>query len=210
MPFEYCCFVSYPHGQDNVLVPFVKSFVEGLETEISALTRRGVFFDINFLKPGDRVDERIGTSLCKSACMIVIYTPVYFDRDHIYCAREFKAMQDLEEERLGLLGRREQGLIIPIVLRGPKYFPEKLKNERFYRDFSAIEFNHESETIRTKYSKEIKEIAEYIFDRCNQLKGIEAKLPNSCENYTLPSEDAAKKFVEEESLEVASHFPGRS
>jgi hypothetical protein len=196
MAYEYCCFISYPHGQDDVLVPFVDDFVKGLEIEIGALTRKKVWIDKKFLKGGFRLDEEIGPDLCKSACMILLYTPLYFDAEHNYCARELKAMQDLEERRLATVKDKGKGLIIPVVLRGEKRFPATLSNQRLYYKFTDIEFNNPLDIIRVKYATEIREIAEYIVDRCEQLDEMAGKDPHDCEAYCLPSPDDARKFVE--------------
>jgi hypothetical protein len=196
MPYEYCCFISYPHGQDDVLVPFVDDFVKGLETEIYAQIRKKVWIDYNFLTGGYKQDQEIGPDICKSACMIVLYTPLYFDTEHTYCARELKAMQDLEEQRLQLVKDKGKGLIIPVILRGEKRFPAALSEKRLYYKFTDIEFNNPLEKIRVKYSKEIREIAEYIVDRCEMLDEVANKIPRDCDQYCLPSPDDAKKFVE--------------
>jgi hypothetical protein len=196
MSFEFCCFISYPHGQSNVLVPFISDFVDGLEKEVYAQTSKKVFVDQKYLQGGDWLDEEIGPSICRSACMILFYTPLYFDTDHIYCARELKAMQDLEEKRLNLLKDKGKGLIIPIILRGEKKFPEQLSKKRLYYNFTAIEFNNPTDIIRVKYSKEIKEIAEYIIDRCDQLEQVSGGLSHNCETFRLPNSDEAKEFVE--------------
>ena len=83
---------------------------------------------INSSKAAFRLDEEIGPDLCKSACMILIYTPLYFDTEHIYCARELKAMQESGSTApLRLIGDKGKGLIIPIVLRGEKTLPKGLK-----------------------------------------------------------------------------------
>lgn len=195
MSFEFSCFISYPHGQKNVLVPFINDFVDGLEKEIYAQTSKTVFVD-KFLEGGDWLDEKIGPNLCRSACMILFYTPLYFATEHIYCARELKAMQDLEEKRLKLLGDKGKGLIIPIVLRGEKKFPNALRNKRLYYNFTAIEFNNPSDILQVKYSKEIKEIAQYIVDRCDQLDEIFHQLSHNCSAFRLPDDDEARQFVE--------------
>ena len=58
--------------------------------------------------------------------MVMIYTPTYFDKDRTYCAREYKAMENLETQRLEMLGYQrnfQHGLIIPVVYRGVDIFP---------------------------------------------------------------------------------------
>jgi hypothetical protein len=196
MAYEYCCFISYPHGQDDVLVPFVKELVKGLELEIYSQTRKRVWIDYEYLKGGSRLDQEIGPDICKSACMILIYTPLYFDTEHVYCARELKAMQDLEEKRLLLLKDKGKGLIIPVVLRGEKRFPTSLSDQRLFYKFTDIEFNDPSDKIREKYAKEIKEIAEYIVDRCIYLDEVADNMPHDCDTFALPTMEEAKKFVQ--------------
>ena len=196
MPYDYCCFISYPHGQDDVLVPFVKELVDGLHREIGAQTRKRVWFDHDFLQGGSRIDQEIGPDICKSVCMILVYTPLYFDTEHVYCARELKAMQDLEEKRLQVLKDKGKGLIIPIVLRGEKRFPSALSQQRLFYKFTDIQFNNPVEKIQVKYAQEIKEIADYIVDRCFSLEEVADKLPHDCDTFSLPSYDEAKKFVE--------------
>lgn len=211
MAFEFCCFISYPHGQDEVLVPFVKAFVEGLKREIGAMDRRPLWFD-QVLTGGRRIDEAIGAGLCKSACMVMLYTPLYFDEEHVYCARELKAMQDLEEERFKTLQDKSFGLIIPIILRGPKKFPEAMKKGKFY-DFTKFLFNSPSDKIRETYAEQIAEIATYIVERCDALEAAERDPTHNCDMYPLPSIEAAREFVEKvlgkTIVEVADIFPGR-
>jgi hypothetical protein len=128
--------------------------------------------------------------------MILLYTPLYFDAEHNYCARELKAMQDLEERRMATCKDKGKGLIIPVVLRGEKRFPAALSNQRLYYKFTDIEFNNPEDVIRVKYATELREIAEYIVDRCELLDEMAAKDPHDCEQYCLPSSDEARKFVE--------------
>jgi hypothetical protein len=195
MSFEFSCFISYPHGQKNVLVPFINDFVDGLEREIYSQTSKSIFVD-EYLEGGDWLDEKIGPNLCKSACMILFYTPLYFATEHIYCARELKAMQDLEERRLRFLEDKGKGLIIPIILRGKKKFPLALQNQRKFYDFTDIEFNNPGDVFRAKFAKEIKEIAQYIVDRCDQLDEISHQLSHNCQAFRLPDAKEARQFVE--------------
>jgi hypothetical protein len=212
VPYEYCCFVSYPHGQDDVLVPFVNDFVTGLEREIKTQTYKKVWSD-KFLKGGHRVDEEIGPDLCKSACMILFYTPLYFDTEHTYCARELKAMQDLEEQRMQTIKDKGKGLIIPVILRGVKRFPSSLKEKRKYWDFSRKLLNKPDDKIQEMYAQEISEIAEYILDQCDLLEQDTQQVAHNCETYRLPSAEDAKTFVEivigKKIVAVPMEFPVR-
>jgi len=192
MSYKFSCFISYPHGQKNVLVPFINKFVKGLEDEIFLQSDKGVFVD-SYLEGGDRLDEEIGPNLCQSACMILFFTPLYFTLDHVYCARELLAMQKLEEQRRNFLPDKGKGLIIPIILRGEKKFPEALKNTLYYNFTDIVD---PAKMLKIK-SETIRKIAQYILDRCDDLDKIsENDIPRNCETYCLPDSEEAKKYVE--------------
>jgi hypothetical protein len=56
--------------------------------------------------------------------MVLLFSPYYFDMQSMYCAREYKAMLELEAKRLKLLPQgfgKRKGLIIPVVMRGEQY-----------------------------------------------------------------------------------------
>jgi hypothetical protein len=194
MAYKYCCFVSYPHGQNDVLVPLIEKFVEALEKEIGAQIRNEIWLDRKLLKGGQILDAKVGSALCKSACMLMFYTPLYFDLEHLYCAQELQAMMDLETKRLQSLQEKDNSLIIPIILRGEQKFP--LNKNKLYYKFTDIDFNNPVEQIPTKYAKEIRLIAEYIIERFDELAQVVDAPLDDCNTYSLPSEDEAKAFVE--------------
>jgi len=144
--------------------------------------------------------------------MIMLYTPLYFDTEHAYCARELKAMQDLEEERLKFLKDKSNGLIISVILRGEKMFPEVMKRGKFY-DFTKFFFNSPSEKLREKYAAQINEIAGYIIERCYSLESVAQQLSHDCDKYCLPTLEVTRSFVEDvlgkRITDVADSFPGR-
>jgi TIR domain-containing protein len=197
MPIEYCCFISYPHGQGNVLQPLMKEFLDGLRAEVSAQTRKRIWIDFECLQGGDRWNDQLATDLCRSICMIVVYTPLYFDSDNAFCAREYSAMELLEEKRLRLLAsaNRTHGLIIPIVLRGEKRLPAVIRSHQYYR-FDDLDLADPQVKIRQRYSREIKEIAEYIIDRCYEFDSAGSDPCVECDNFTLPTHDETKAYIE--------------
>lgn len=213
MPLLYSCFISYPHGQDNVLQPFVEDFAKGLKNEIYAQTRKEVWTDFSRLQGGHLLNEKLAPDLCKSVCMIVLYTPLYFDVEHTYCAREYRAMELLEEKRLRFLKERVNkgnGLIIPIILRGEKRFPRVIKDKRQYYRFDDIDLADPEIKIRRRYAPQIREISEYIVEWCARLDALPPDACGDCDDFLLPNELEARKYVEN----VLGHhspmpFPGR-
>jgi hypothetical protein len=135
---KYSCFISYRHPQNEY--DLTKSFVEDLKTALKTylgpLMSLDVFIDEERLKPGYLFKEALAEAICQSVCLIVVYTPKYFDESATYCAREYKAMLQLEVERKQFVPNRKIGFIIPVVFRGPNEIPSELKNDRLYCDFS--------------------------------------------------------------------------
>lgn len=201
MSYEYFCFVSYPHGKRDAIKHKVEDFIAGLERELALFTpsdKKSVYYDSgdDGLAGGVDIGSELGRNLCKSVCLVFIYAPVYFDKKNLNCARELKAMHDLEQERLGQITRTTKGLIIPVIFGGLSRFPKSLQS-RFYRDLTDISFaNTRRNMISTKFSKQIKEIAQYIADRCYEFDQIKKDIWKKCDNFPLPSEKDAMEYVE--------------
>jgi hypothetical protein len=119
--FQHSCFISYRHGQSDVKQRFIEEFYVALSGELEMLRNEKPFVDKERLKGGDFYNDALARALYESATLILIYQPNYFDAEHTYCAREYRAMCALERERLRLFANakdRDHGLIIPVVLRG--------------------------------------------------------------------------------------------
>lgn len=204
---KYLCFISYASSNED----FVDDLGEALGTELERWVRgKGLFIYKKKLHGGDFIDEIIQSALCKSLCMIIIYTPSYFDKDNTYCAREFKAMEALEEQRLSHISSSEEskhGLIIPIIFRGAEHFPEEIKNKRHYVDFSNYYACYKKLSKHPKYAKEITNIAEYIF---NLYKNLDDEcIFKDCDKFKLPSQAEIIPWLEEKACPRAQKFPGR-
>ena len=187
MPFQHACFISYRHGQQQLMKRFVEDFHDALSSELEPLIDPlRVYRDVLRLEGGDFYNQALARSLCESVCMIMIFTPTYFNSDHTYCTREFAAMCRIEEARLR--ANAEHGLIIPVVLRGFDQFlmsDEKLaKNKRF--------------------NTEIKKMAEYIAARCRELRGMAI----DCADFGMPGDDEVNTMLARVAGQPAV-FPGR-
>lgn len=141
-----------------------------------------------------------------------MYTPTYFNLEHTYCAREYKAMEDLEISRLKLLPNprdKAKGLIIPIVIRGFDNLPSGIKDSRQCHDFSGFLASDTKMHKHHKYSPEITRIATYIAARCAAFKGITS---DPCASpggkFSLPNGESIKTWIEG-MMPTALHFPGR-
>lgn len=216
MAFEYCCFISYSHNPGDLPDRFIKDLYNTLTSEIGALTRgiNSCCVDWDRLRGGDYYNMRLSKALCKSACMIMVYTPTYFDKKHTYCAREFKAMESIELKRLRLLGdlSEDHGLIIPVVYRGDKYVTNYIKEKRHYYNFSGYipgKNGENSLLTHSTYGPQIKEIAEYVFERYSLLDEL-WDMSIRCSDFSLPSERDAQSWLNRVCIAATKMpFPGR-
>ncbi len=132
MPLKHACFISYRHGQYHLMKRFISDLDEALSSELEAYfpPQAVIFKDTERLATGEYLDERIARAICESACLIAVYTPSYLHPEHPYCAREFRAMEQLEQRRFEAVSTKSDksgSLIIPIVYRGWNSVPEELR-----------------------------------------------------------------------------------
>jgi hypothetical protein len=213
MPFSHSCFISYSGGKEELMSTFINELYDGLSSYIEPYFRNiDVYIDKERLKGGDFFDPILAEELCRSICMILVYTPRYFDKNYTFCTREFKLMEQLEKRRLALLSKQlrpTHGLIIPIVfLGGVKYLPPVLKNHRHCYDFSEYRLSSHSPMIRNEeYERIFKEIAEYIYKTYRRIELIEQHgfdICGDCDGINFPNENTIQDFLKT----IIIPFPG--
>jgi hypothetical protein len=213
MPLRYACFISYRHYEDNELA---KSVIDGvytaLKNELDFLVGpdRVHRDDHGGLPVGAKIPEMLSLNLCESACMVVIYGPDYFSQDSTWCAREFKAMLDLEEARLALLTNpldRAQGLIVIIVFRGKDRLPEALKQNRIVRYFDSYSLYEPIIPKNPQLGPLIKEIAEYIYDRFRTLQMLPTDPTAGCATFNLPDEMTVQDWLNQLAMTPGAAIP---
>ena len=184
---------------------FVEDFYQALASELEALVDLPVYRDVTRLEGGDFYNQALARSLCESVCMIVVYTPTYFNARNRYCTREYAAMKELETARLARIqAPGNHGLIIPIVLRGFDQLPGEIGERRQVYKFDQFLLSDEALSKNRNYNAEIKKMAEYIAARCRELEELEPE----CDEFELPTDQAVEELVLELSGR-APRFPGR-
>jgi hypothetical protein len=216
MPLKYSCFISFRHGDrslptdKNLLETIIRQLKVALSSELEALTTKEVYVDWERLKGGDFYNQALSTALCESACMVVVYVPTYFDQHKAYCAREYKAMEKLESKRLPLLNSAAQskhGLIIPIVFRGLKFLPSEIKDNRAYYDFQSFQLGGREMSRNSNFNSKIREMAEYIYDRCRELEALPIDPCLECDHFKLPDKEEVIDWIKEVTGVRSSSFP---
>jgi TIR domain-containing protein len=215
MSFKYACFISYRHGQRATAEALTENLYKALAGEISLWLNEDVYLDKERLRGGDFYNEALSRALCQSVCMVVLFTPIYFDSEFTYCAREYLAMESLERYRLGLLGDlsvQEHGLIIPVVCRGRELLPDVIKRRRNFFDFEKYYLGSTSLPSKGKVLSDIQDIARYIRARYEELTNLPEDPTNDCTTFDLPSEAEVRRWID--SLRglraLQAPFPGRA
>jgi hypothetical protein len=190
------CFISYSHSPEPGVQAIYEAFRDALATQVGLyLTKVPVYLDIKRLKGGVLYDQELPCQLCRSGCMVLLFSPSYFDIENTYCAREYKAMVQLEKMRLALTDAqvKNEGLIIPVVLRGEEALPDEVKKRQYYNlDRMLLQ----PADFGSKACAEIiKEIAAVIFSRFRAFKRAPAPVP--CDSFTLPTDDEIRLWLQE-------------
>ncbi|MFZ1005190.1 MAG: TIR domain-containing protein [Candidatus Sulfotelmatobacter sp.] len=185
MPLKFSCFISYRHSSVASGASFVRDFVGGFAEELDRWANYHICFDEERLQPGDFIDESLAANLYASACMVVLYTPTYFNTERMFCSREYFGMLDLEKQRIPLLGGQdEHGLIFPIALRGHSTMVKRVQvaeeqwsagsglpvRNRFAPNFE--QFSKKSQLRSGVLNEQLRKICERIGERETAFEGL--------------------------------------
>jgi hypothetical protein len=194
MPFKHACFVSYRHGQERETARLYTAFRRELAHQVDLyLPKLGVYLDETKLAGGDFLEAELSHAICHSVCMVVLYTPQYFDEANMYCAREYQAMINLEQRRLALVPQLDgrKGLILPVVIRDD--LPTELLPRQaftFSRKLLAAD-----DLKLTSFRRVLAGIAEAIFIRYRAFDqaGVDPCVP--CAGFRIPAEADVADWV---------------
>jgi hypothetical protein len=203
MTLRNTCFISYRNPGHPAAAEALSAFHRELEAMLALYVPQrnvvggavsgGAFIDRHRLNPGDLLDPNLAHELCCSACMVVLYTPAYFDPDALYCAREYRAMLTLEARRDRLLSGdlRGKGLIIPVVIRGLDDLPAPL-SARLFTSFDR-ELLRVADFRKQGIAARIQKIAEQVYLRYKALKQRSNEI--DCSDFVLPDEHGTREWL---------------
>jgi hypothetical protein len=200
MSFQYACFVSYRHHeQSEIAEQFIDQLCTALRNELTLQMEEQLYVDRARMRIGTTFNEALAIALCRSVCMVMVYTPTYFSQQHPYCAREFKAMENIELARLAHLpegDRRQHGLILPVVLRGKDSLPAALRSHRHCYDFERFSLTSRRLASNRGFEAEVRQMAEVIVQRKRLLDAVGVNMTCDCDSFTFPSEDHVRPWLE--------------
>jgi hypothetical protein len=202
-------FVSYRHTDDPDSHAFVKAFVRQLRKQLKwFMPNAPIYFDEEGLKVGDQYSGELAYQLCRSASMVLFFSPLHFDVQHPYCAIEYQAMLRLETQRLGVaaMDLRNKGLIFPVVFRGLNYLPPEIINSRNYENFDSVVV--ETDFERRDCQKRLMGLAEQIFLRYKSLINAGAFELSDCTQFTFPDKLTIRDWLDQVTQIQWPRMPG--
>jgi hypothetical protein len=183
-----------------------------LRNELTVLIDEDLFVDRERMRGGLFFNAALAQALCKSVCMLVVYTPTYFSRQHLYCAREYRAMEGLEQRRLIKVKKSlsiESGLIIPIVLRGETSLPTNIRATRHYYSFERFSLTSRELARNRQFEELVREIATVIHQRKQMFDAVGEDMTADCADFLFPSEDEIRLWLDSV-ITPPSPFPFRA
>lgn len=205
----FAFFVSYRHAKGSTAADkFTRTFVAHLKTQVELyLPGVEVFFDKERMRAGNDMNT-LAYSLCRSAAMVMIYNPLYFDLNHTWCAREYKAMLELEKKRMGIVSKQDR-FIIPVIFRGGDCMPKEISDSIFCEDFDHIVADSQFKKIECQ--ERIKAIADEICQRYMALRDAGVFAPDNCGcgQFSFPSDEEIMPWLQQvASSKTPPQMPG--
>ena len=194
--FQRAAFISYRNGGyeagepiDDLLNSFATKLFEQLNSELRTYTPYSppVFLDMKeSTYPGKYVLDFFSQGLCRSLCMILVYTPNYFSRFKRFCASECYGMLEREQYFRDKLGKKAE-CIIPVILRGEESEVPEFLRERFYCNLSRFGLRKDPNKFSGKDRKAIAQIAAHIGNLYRLMESEELDLCEECHSFSIPN-----------------------
>jgi hypothetical protein len=192
MPFSCSCFISYPHNAGKSVDAFVTRLKEELEDRLGPFVPNVVVkTDHDFLTGAD-FNKAIAQWICRSACLLVVYMPVY--QRKTFCLQEYTAMERLEVERYKALQQdlsAQFGMIVPLVYTGEEHnIPTWISKKRNYKNIREHTVAGPQNVFKQKDFKAwLGTIAQMIHNLQTTFDASPANPCLACNTYALPAGD---------------------
>lgn len=198
MSFEHACFISYSHGDNQVVNGYIRQLQNALDGQLETYFKKAdfrkndndcfYFIDKDRINSGTIVDTKIATALFDSVCMLVAYWPAYERSD--YCLREFHGMKEIERLRREhcLYPDDTECLIVPILFKYGENKPTIFSSEGL--DVSKLFLATGDISLMNEFWNEIDKICIKIkkhFEELTANKSNIKKLFKQRMNFALPN-----------------------
>lgn len=188
MAFKCACFISYPHNAGKSVDKFVTRLKEELSDRFAQFVPDPIVTDHDF-DTGADFHRKIARSLCESACLVVVYMPVYQRKE--FCIREYIAMERLQARRYGKLPAGDEdpiGMILPIIYTGEESkIPEWISGKINYKDISKFTISDPLAVFdETDFQQWLVRIANLVDSLYNRFQAAGTNPSQVCGEHALP------------------------
>lgn len=190
MAFGTACFISYPHNAGKSVDAFVTRLKEELQDRVAAVVPGPVVTDHDFMTGAD-FNKAIAKAICESACLLVVYMPVYERK--AFCIQEYVAMERHQASRYEKLERDlsdRLGMVIPLVYTGqeariPAWISKKINYKNISKDTIADPVGIFDKQDFKQWLVSVADLIDQLYDEFKSAGG----LCTSCGDDRLPDEE---------------------
>jgi hypothetical protein len=193
MAFTCACFISYPHNAGKSVEKFVGRLKEELQDRFAQFVTDPIVTDHDFPTGAD-FNKAIAQKICESACLLVVYMPVYQRKP--FCLQEYTAMERLQVERYQALQQDlsgQFGMILPLVYTGEENkIPEWIRKKINYMNISKFTIADPIVVFDDPdFQQWLVKIANMVDSLYNAFQASPTNPCQTCGKYALPDEDDA-------------------
>lgn len=117
MEFHFSTFFSYRRNQNDI--KFIYNLKDIIQCEAKYATNLdNVFFDEKCIELGNEFDEKIYDSIKKSNSFLLVFSPIYINKDNDWCARELYLAIKFENYIRNKINNKDFCFIFPLIHRG--------------------------------------------------------------------------------------------
>jgi hypothetical protein len=194
MAFKCACFISYPHNAGKSVDTFVDRLKEELQDRFAQFVTDPIATDHDF-PTGANFHKAIAQKICESACLLVVYMPVYQRKP--FCLQEYTAMERLQVARYQALQQDlsgQFGMILPLVYTGEESkIPTWISEHINYKNISKFTIADPVAIFdQQDFQEWLVTIANMVDSLYNAFQASPTNPCQTCGAYALPdAEDAA-------------------
>lgn len=188
--YEYHCFISWPHINNNNLKKCARKIKEFIEQDLALdIHEPKVFLDEIGIHGGEEWEKVLRRVLCRSVVMVALCSPIYYSPVHRWCGLEWATVELLSSRRLA---NEELHTILPIIVKDHRP-PEVVSRIQY------LNLNLSGQVVNgyyrsRKFQQTGRSIVEHIERVVSKLVSNNARA--NCENFQIASESAFVGYEE--------------
>lgn len=189
--FEFHVFISWPNTIQTQGQRIVEELADSLEDRFRNYKYGKVFWDRDALTTeGEKWDEKLRRSLCRSGLMVAILLTSYFESE--YCRIEWNIMEQLQCRRLPKPA--QETCFLPIILKEDVYLPAEIRELTYNWSFRQMLSYGRSPRLHRQWTEAVDALVETIQQKLALLCGASATPPDWAAEEAIAMRAGPKQF----------------